>query len=66
MKKKVIAVLLSAIMTVSMIGCGSSSEAPAAPADSSTEQAPAAEEPGGGRKKMRRRLKASEGAWKAS
>lgn len=41
MKKKVIAVLLSAITAMSMIGCGSSADAPAA--DAPKDEAPAAE-----------------------
>lgn len=55
MKKKVIAVLLSAVMAVSMIGCGSSSDAPA-PTDASTDagakEAPAAEAPKADRKSV--------------
>ena len=43
MKKKVIAVLLSAITAVSMIGCGSSADAPATEAPK--EETPAAEAP---------------------
>lgn len=46
MKKKVIAALLSTIIAVSMIGCGSTSDTPAPAADNNaTAEAPAASEP---------------------
>lgn len=45
MKKKFIALLLSAVTVCSLIGCGAKSEAPAAPAAEATEEKAEAKEP---------------------